>query len=136
MAAKKKKKTAKKKKTSRKKRVRRLTLEGALISLATLEAEWEEYEWLLGVVLYGPDLRDDKAHDELSFMIVYEGLDKPSEMRKARGDMEKLIKRAAPVKRHLNFIDDATVLEQLEAGNPAVQAVFGNAIVIWSRTGS
>jgi hypothetical protein len=84
-------------------------------------------------VLYGHALRTADEHRELSFMIVYEGLKQPAQMRAARQAMEKLIKRAAPIKRNINFIDDPSILEQIHEANPAVGAVFGQAIPIWTR---
>lgn len=126
--------SAKKKKTENtdEASVEKMTLEGVLISLATLEEDWEELEWLQGLILCGHDLEEQDVHEELAFVAIHDGLTKAG-LRKARRQLRKLLERAAPVPRVVSFTEDARLLDRIRDEDPTIEAFLGQAIPVWSR---
>ena len=123
-------------KKKRRGRITKMTVQETLISLISLEGSWEELEWLHGLILYGPGLRRVAVHREFSFMVVYRGLRNPAQLRQAKVDLDKRIRAAVPVKRHLHFVTDFDILRRVEADDPAFMAVLGHAIAIYVRGSS
>lgn len=123
-------------KKKRRGRITKMTVQETLISLISLEGSWEELEWLHGLILYGPGLRRVAVHREFSFMVVYRGLRSPAQLRQAKVDLDKRIRAAVPVKRHLHFVTDFDILRRVEADDPAFMAVLGHAIAIYVRGSS
>ena len=112
-------------------RITQMTLQEVLISVATLQDRWKEFNWLQGIYLYGDELTASDTLTTLKFMVVYRGLRRPHLMRKARMELAAFLKPALPLPRNLNFTDDAAIIAQIASGNPAVEALLGRAVPIY-----
>ncbi len=114
-------------------RITKMSLDEVLISIGTLEGNWSDLGWLQGLYLYGQDLKSTDYHREFSFIVVYRGLSKSSQIRKARADLDAILAQAAPVHRTLNFIPTIGIIEQMRTDNPAVNALLGHTVPIFVR---